>query len=274
MTGYLKNPAATAEVLGPDGWLRTGDMGYLDADGYVFLTGRAHEFVKKGAVKIALREVDEALARHPAVLEAAAVGIADEYLGDDIAACVVLRRGSTATPSELVAFCERELGAFRTPARIDIVDALPRGPLGKVERSRLTVRDHPPAGPARRRPDSDAPLGRPSVEQAVAEAWRSVLGRESIGVHDDFFDVGGDSLQALRVLVRLGQTLPVSLTFGAFVEHPTIAEQARLIGQAFLARDDAVTVLEEVERLSETDVTRQLAAGRGAPHRAERHGPG
>ena len=98
MTGYLKDPTATAAVLAPDGWLRTGDIGYLDADGYVFLTGRARDFVKKGAVKIALREIDEALARHPAVLEAAAVGIDDAYLGNDIAACVVLRPGVGLDP--------------------------------------------------------------------------------------------------------------------------------------------------------------------------------
>ena len=99
MIGYHKDPAATAAVLTPDGWLRTGDIGYLDADGYMFLTGRAQEFVKKGAVKIALREIDEVLGRHPAVIEAAAVGVDDEYLGNDIVACVVLRPDSTATPA-------------------------------------------------------------------------------------------------------------------------------------------------------------------------------
>jgi aryl carrier-like protein len=229
----------------------------------MFLTGRAQEFVKKGAVKIALREIDEVLGRHPAVIEAAAVGVDDEYLGTDIVACVVLRPDSTATPAELLAFCERELGSFRTPARIDIVDALPKGPLGKIERGRLPVATPRPAMPSRPRSGPNVPpVVLPPVEQAVADAWRSVLGLETIGLHDDYFRTGGDSLQLLRILVRLRQTLPVSLTFGMLVEHPTIAAQARLIDQALLAQDDALSILEEVEKLSDTEAARRLVEGR------------
>ena len=112
---------------------------------------------------------------------------------------------------------------------------------------------------------SAPPIVHPPVEQAVADAWRSVLGLETIGLHDDYFGAGGDSLQLLRILVRLRQALPVPLTFGAFVEHPTIAAQARLIDQALLAQDDALSILEEVEQLSDTEAARRLAEGRDVP---------
>ncbi len=164
-------------------------------------------------------------------------------------------------------------GPFRTPARIDIVDALPKGPLGKVERGRIAVADPRPAVPAARPGPNAPPAVRSPVEQAVAEAWRSVLDRDPIGLHDDFFAVGGDSLQALRILVRLGQILPVSLTFGAFVEHPTIAGQARLVDQALLARDDAAGLLEEVERLSDAEAVRRLAEVRDAASGSGRNAP-
>ena len=96
MRGYYKAPELTAGALEPDGWLHTGDLGHVDNDGFYFITGRLKELIIKGGENIAPREIDEALLRHPAVLEAAAVGIPDEHYGQEILACVVLKPGMYA----------------------------------------------------------------------------------------------------------------------------------------------------------------------------------
>jgi acyl-CoA synthetase (AMP-forming)/AMP-acid ligase II len=139
MRGYYKNEAATTETFTPDGWLRTGDLGHRDADGFFFVTGRIKELIIKGGENIAPREIDEALLRHAAVLEAAAVGMPDRHYGQEILACVVLRPGIEAATveAELRAFCEQHLGRYKTPKQFRFVAELPRGPSGKVQRLKL-----------------------------------------------------------------------------------------------------------------------------------------
>ena len=134
--GYYKNPEATAGAFFGD-WLRSGDLGYRDADGFYFVTGRIKELIIKGGENIAPREIDEALLRHPAVLDAAVVGIPDRHYGQDIMACVIVRSGHQCTEEELRDFCNRELGRYKTPKLIRFVEDLPRGPSGKVQRLKL-----------------------------------------------------------------------------------------------------------------------------------------
>ena len=137
MQGYYKAPQLTAQAIDADGWLRSGDLGYRDADGYYFITGRLKELIIKGGENIAPREIDEALLRHPAVLEAAAVGIPDPAYGQEILACVVLKAGQHCDAAELHRFCERELGRYKTPKFIRFLNELPKGPSGKVQRLKL-----------------------------------------------------------------------------------------------------------------------------------------
>ena len=137
MKGYYKDPDNTAKTLEADGWMHTGDIGYLDKDGFVFVTSRIKELIIKGGENIAPREIDEALLKHPAVLEAAAVGIPDANYGQEIMACVVLKPGATCTPDELNAFSLNELGKYKTPKIIKFVNDLPKGPSGKVQRLKL-----------------------------------------------------------------------------------------------------------------------------------------
>ena len=137
MRGYYKNDEATRASFTPDGWLRTGDLGHRDTDGFFFVTGRIKELIIKGGENIAPREIDEALLAHPAVLDAAAVGIPDRHYGQEILACVVLRDGSTCDEATLREHCIATLGRFKTPKTIRFVDALPRGPSGKVQRLKL-----------------------------------------------------------------------------------------------------------------------------------------
>ena len=110
----------------------------MDGDGYVFVTGRIKELIIKGGENIAPREIDEVLYRHPAVLEAAAVGIADEHYGEEIMGCVVLKPDCTATEEELRNHCLEHLGTYKTPKIIAFMQELPKGPSGKIQRLKLS----------------------------------------------------------------------------------------------------------------------------------------
>lgn len=137
MAGYWHAPEKTAEALTADGWLRTGDLGHRDGDGFYFVTGRIKELIIKGGENIAPREIDEALLAHPAVLEAAAVGIPDKNYGQDILAAVVLKPGASADEAALREHCLTQLGRYKTPAVFRFVEELPKGPSGKVQRLKL-----------------------------------------------------------------------------------------------------------------------------------------
>jgi long-chain acyl-CoA synthetase len=137
MAGYYKSPEQTAKAFLPGGWLRTGDLGSRDADGYYCITGRLKEIIIKGGENIAPREIDEALLRHPAVLEAAAVGVPDPNYGQDILACVVVRQGATVDEAELREYCLAELGRYKTPRTFRFLAELPKGPSGKIQRLKL-----------------------------------------------------------------------------------------------------------------------------------------
>ncbi len=134
---YYKAEAETAKAFDSQAWLKTGDLGLRDDDGFYFITGRLKELIIKGGENIAPREIDEAVLKHPAVLDAAAVGIPDVNYGQEIMVCIVLKPGLTCSEEEMRHFCIKELGKFRTPKSILFMDDLPRGPSGKVQRLKL-----------------------------------------------------------------------------------------------------------------------------------------
>jgi len=137
MRCYYKNPAATAKELTSDGWLHTGDLARMDEDGFVFITGRIKELIIKGGENIAPREIDDVLYTHPAVKEAAAVGIPHDDYGQDVVACVVLGGSEALDEAKLKDFCLPKLGKVKMPTRIYFMDDLPKGPSGKVQRLKL-----------------------------------------------------------------------------------------------------------------------------------------
>jgi long-chain acyl-CoA synthetase len=130
--GYWNDAEATAEAIDADGWLSTGDLGYLDEDGYLFLVDRKKELIIRGGYNVYPREVEEALYAHPDVLEAAVIGVAHESLGEEVAAVVVLRPGAAASPDELQAWAKERVAAYKYPRRIIVADELPKGPTGKI----------------------------------------------------------------------------------------------------------------------------------------------
>jgi acyl-CoA synthetase (AMP-forming)/AMP-acid ligase II len=137
MQGYLDQPEETAKTITPAGWLRTGDLGHIDEDGFVFVTGRIKELIIKGGENIAPREVDEVLLEHEAVLEAAAFAVPCVSYGQSVEAGIRLKPGRDVSEVELAAHCVARLGKFKSPDVIHVLQDLPKGPSGKVQRLKL-----------------------------------------------------------------------------------------------------------------------------------------
>ncbi|HEV2250513.1 MAG TPA: long-chain fatty acid--CoA ligase [Candidatus Limnocylindria bacterium] len=140
MDGYYNNPEETAQTL-KDGWLHTGDIATIDADGYVAIVDRKKELIIVSGFNVYPREVEETLATHPAVLEGAAIGVPHPIKGEEVKAFVVLKPGRTATADELIAFCREQLAPFKVPRAIEFRDALPKTLIGKVLRRQLAEDD-------------------------------------------------------------------------------------------------------------------------------------
>jgi long-chain acyl-CoA synthetase len=137
MAGYWRQPEATATTIDPEGWLRTGDAGYLDADGYLFIQDRVKDMIISGGENIYPAEVENAVYGHPAVAEVAVIGVPDPVWGEAVKAMVVLKPGVQADPQDIIAFARGRTAAFKAPKTVDFVDSLPRNPSGKVLRREL-----------------------------------------------------------------------------------------------------------------------------------------
>ncbi|MEC3954109.1 long-chain-fatty-acid--CoA ligase [Nocardia sp. CDC153] len=145
MLEYWNRPEATAEAL-VDGWIHTGDAGYLDDDGYLYLCDRIKDMIIVAGENIYPAEIENTIAKHPAVADVAVIGTPDERFGERVHACVALRPQATATARELFLFCRNELAAFKIPSRFEFVDRVPRNPSGKILRRELRDRFWPAAG--------------------------------------------------------------------------------------------------------------------------------
>ena len=136
MLGYYRMPEETARTI-RDGWLHTGDMGRLDADGFLYIVERKKDLIIRGGFNIYPREVEEVLYAHPGIAEAAVVGAPDLLMGEEVVAFVVLKPGQQASAEEVTAFCLGRLARFKCPKRVRIVDSLPKSPIGKILRKEL-----------------------------------------------------------------------------------------------------------------------------------------
>ncbi|HET7683875.1 MAG TPA: long-chain-fatty-acid--CoA ligase [Marmoricola sp.] len=132
MKGYLNKPEATAEVVTEDGWFRTGDMGRVDADGFVYVQDRLKDMIISGGENVYSPEIERVLAEHPAVMEVAVIGVPDERWGEAVKAVVSLHPGKEATEGELIDYCRDHLARFKCPSSVDFLEALPRNPTGKI----------------------------------------------------------------------------------------------------------------------------------------------
>ncbi|MGE5486499.1 MAG: AMP-binding protein [bacterium] len=221
--GYEANAEANARAF-TNGWFRTGDQGYLDGDGYLFLTGRLKELINRGGEKFAPREIDEVLLSHPAVAQAVAFAVPHSRLGEAVAAAVVLKHA--ASEQELRRHAAASLAHYKVPERIFTLDSLPKGPTGKLQRIGLAARlgiteadlSLQPAAPAGEPP-------RDSREAGIARIFAQVLNLPQMPGRDDnfFLTLSGTSLQAAALVARVSAETGVAVAPERFYANPTVA---------------------------------------------------
>ncbi len=231
--GYLVGDIEAAPAGRVDGWLATGDLGSVDRDGFLTIAGRVREIVNRGGEKIAPYDVEKALLAHPAVREAACFAVPHPRLGENVGAAVVLHPGVATTSHALVDFLYNRLAPFQMPRHVHIVEALPVGATGKISRQALSARF---ASRHAATPPPAAPL-----EIVIAELWRRTLGRDDIGLDDDFFEIGGDSLQATEMLLELEETTRYRIAPSQLRAELTIRQLCELLAGAASGRGEPMT---------------------------------
>jgi amino acid adenylation domain-containing protein len=231
--GYYNDEAGTQAAF-RNGWFRTGDLGYLDADGYLFIVGRIKDVINRGGQKISPLEVEEVLLSHPAVLEAGVFAVPHPKLGENVAAVVVLRPDSEATSDQLRQFARKRLAAYKVPSLIRSVAGLPKGASGKVKRNALaelitTVGDR-----------DEAQLPRNALEIQLAEIWAGLLELPQVGIDQDVFALGADSLAATQMRSRLRERFNVDFSFEDIFDCATVSALAARIETATTHRQTAL----------------------------------
>jgi oxalate---CoA ligase len=221
--GYENNHRASAEAF-TAGWFRTGDQGYLDAEDYLFLTGRLKDIINRGGEKISPAEVDEVLLNHPAIEQAITYPIPHATLGEDVAAAVVLRQGARLSEKEIREYVAVRMSGFKVPQRVMIVVEIPKGPTGKIQRrsvaEKLGLLD---ASGTKLKADSTYAAPSRTLECQLVQLWEELLQVRPIGIHDNFFELGGDSLLAVQMILRteklVGKRVPLASLFAC----PTVS---------------------------------------------------
>ncbi len=257
--GYENNPDANEKAF-TKGWFRTGDLGYLDADQYLVLKGRIKEIINRGGEKFSPREVDEVLLDHPVIDQVVTFAAPHTLLGEDVAVAVVLQDNASVTEQDIKVFAAERLAEFKVPRVVLFVDEIPKGPTGKRQRiglaKKLGLTASDPLAP---RPVYTPP--RTGIEAELVQIWSQVLGVESVGIHDNFFQLGGDSILATQITNRVREAFQVELSFLVFFQHPTVARMAVEIAQCqaeAMESAELANLLTEIDDLSDEDAQQLL----------------
>jgi oxalate---CoA ligase len=246
---YINNPKANADSFA-NGWFRTGDLGALDDDNYLWLKGRLKEMINRGGEKISPIEIENLLLTHPAIAQAVVFAVPHPSLGEEVGAAIVLREGQQLNAEALRGFILSQLSLPKLPRHIVFTTTLPKGPTGKLRR--IGMAETLGLGMASR-PPCVAP--RSSLEQQLANIWRSTLAVPDLGIDDDFFDLGGNSIAALQISSEILKTFDVDVPISQFLDRPTIAGLALAItSQRLLALppETRTNLLAEAERAPAT----------------------
>jgi acyl-CoA synthetase (AMP-forming)/AMP-acid ligase II/acyl carrier protein len=228
MAGYENNPAANATSF-VDGWLRTGDQGVIDDDGYLFIQGRLKELINRGGEKFSPREIDEVLLTHPAVEQAVTFAVPHPTLGEDVAAAVVLRDGRTLSMQELRQFAASHLVDFKVPRQIVFVPEIPKGPTGKIQRIGMAEKLKHELEAYKSGEADETSVLRTPLERDLLSIWQRELERQDIGFQDDFLALGGDSIKAASILIFVDDRFNVNLSLSDIFIAPTITSMAAMI---------------------------------------------
>jgi acyl-CoA synthetase (AMP-forming)/AMP-acid ligase II/acyl carrier protein len=255
MKGYENNAVANEKAFSR-GWFRTGDLGYIDGEGYLYISGRLKEIINRGGQKISPREIDEVLLEHPAVAQAVAFGMPHSSLGEAVAAVVVADKRRDVTERELRQHVADRLAPYKIPQQIVFVDSIPKGPTGKVQRIGLAEKLIHLLKPEYTPPETE-------MEVMVVQFWREILGLEQIGKHDNFFALGGDSLRATQVVVRLVKALNFEIPPMLIFQMPTVAQLAAGLDQRQKEEMEVSALIEELRKLPADEAARLLREGLG-----------
>jgi acyl-CoA synthetase (AMP-forming)/AMP-acid ligase II/acyl carrier protein len=223
--GYDNDSAATASAF-RNGWFRTGDLGYLDEDGYLFIVGRIKDIINRGGQKVAPAEVEQALLSHPDVVDAAAFPLFHRRFGEDVAAAVVLRQDARVTAHSLRGFARERLARFKVPGLIRIVPEIPKGPAGKIKRAELVATLAITLPKARVERGGKLAAPRSELEWQLADTWTELLELNRIGIDEDVFALGADSITVAQMLSRLRARFGVDLSLKDLFDAPTVAALA------------------------------------------------
>jgi len=224
-SGYLNHPPGQSSNF-VDDWFRTGDLGYLDRDGFLFVTGRIKDLVNRGGEKISLAEVDEVLRAHPEIQDASAFPVPHPTLGEDIAAAIVLREQASPSPDEIQRFARQHLSEFKVPRDIVFVRELPKNTTGKVQRRILSEQFGRRASGRTSQPVMSALS---PVKRRLIEIWSELLETQSVGPFDNFFELGGNSLLAAQLVSQVERFWGRRFSLQAFLHEPTIEALAGLV---------------------------------------------
>ncbi|TCZ64052.1 non-ribosomal peptide synthetase [Roseicella aquatilis] len=220
--GYVDDPVTNAAAFTPDGWFRTGDLGRLDAHGFLYLEGRANTIINRGGAKVSPHEVEDWLLAQPGIALAAVFGVPHPALGQDVAAAVVAAPGARPDPEALRAAMLAAMPGYKVPSRLVVVPSLPLGPAGKVRRAELAELLRDALTPPHRAPETAA-------EAMLCRHFAALTGAATVGADDNFFALGGDSLAAMRLILAVEEETGRELPLQVVVENPTPAAFARAL---------------------------------------------
>jgi acyl carrier protein len=265
--GYWRRPDLTRAKFLPDpngGEERTylsGDLGRMAADGCLFHVGREDFRVKVRGYSVEVSEIEMALLEHAAVKEAAVVGRETQSDDRQLVAYFVPSEKPAATVTQLRNFLKARLPDYMIPSAFVLLRAVPLTPNGKIDRRALP-------DPGQSRPELDTPYvaGTTPVEEQLAKIWAEVLSLNRVGIHDNFFDLGGHSLAATRVVSRVLKRFQVDIPLQSLFGSPTVSEMSTVITQyqgKKLGEKELNRILTEIEALSEEDSRRLLAEQSG-----------
>lgn len=255
--GYEHNPEANAKAF-TNGWFRTGDQGYLDAEDYLFLQGRLKEIINRGGEKVAPLEVDAALMELEEVFQVVTFAVPHPTLGEDVAAAVVLHPGVKLSVVKMREFLFQRLVDFKIPSQIAIVETIPTGATGKLQRIGLHEKLVNQLKPVFTAPQTE-------IEHALAAIWTEVLGNEAIGLQDNFFALGGDSLKATQMIVRINQAFNVEFPLATVFRSPTLIEQAKQLECLRTEAQSLTQLLTDLQQLPEAERLALLALFEQSP---------
>lgn len=231
--GYESNDAANAEAFS-EGWFRTGDLGYIDEDGYVFITGRAKEMINRGGEKISPYEVEAAILTVDGITDAAVFPYPNGYGSDDAGAVVVLERGYELTLKELRSQLFGKISPFKMPSLMYVVNEIPLSMSGKVQR-RLLFEQLDDLYPQvlltmnESRGSESKERTMTDTEKRLFKIWKSILNVHDIGLQDNFFDLGGDSLSASELFLAIEEQFQVHVSIDDLFNAATIPELAEIV---------------------------------------------